>query len=217
MYKQRSFSPILIVLIFSIIAAVASGIAVYYYTVGKAELAKKEKDEELESLKKENETLKVENEQLKANEREVEQVESWKTYTSIKYNFSIKYPESWFYKDDYSSKKDFIAFASEDSELPKPETDESAKIGIRISSPLKDKERTNSPDKLEKEKITIGEGIEATKVTLLPGRKDDLMGDLKIVTIEVPIAGNKIISIENTDDYEVAIFEKMLKTFKLAR
>ena len=213
MYRQRRFPSILLVLIFCIITAVILGAVVYYYSIGKTEVYKKQKDEELENLKKENETFKVENEQLKADLKN--DINSWEIYTSTKYNFSVKYPMGWIYKDDYSLKKDLVAFAFTESELPKTQTDEFAEISVRIVRCLKDKERTNSPDKLKKEEITIGDEVKASKITLEAGREDDLAGDNKIVSIEVSCENNKVISIENVDDWEKDIFEKMLQTFRL--
>lgn len=97
MYRTRSFSPILIVLIFSIVAAIASGIAVYYYSVGKSEVEKKKISEELENLKKDYEKLKVEHEQLKASSS---QAEKSNTYTNEKDGYSINYPAGWFVTKD---------------------------------------------------------------------------------------------------------------------
>lgn len=96
MYRQRNFSPILIVIIFSIAAALASGIAVYYYSVGKNEVDKKKITEELENLKKEYEKLKAEHEQLKASSL----TEKSNAYTNEKDGYSFNYPASWFVAKD---------------------------------------------------------------------------------------------------------------------
>jgi hypothetical protein len=67
---------------------------------------------------------------------------------------------------------------------------------------------------MTKEKITIGEGIAATKITLLPGRPNDLGGLSKQIWIVIPHKSGKFIYIKNIDDYQLEIFDQILSTFK---
>lgn len=100
MYREKSGSKILIVLMFIMVAAAVSGAAVYYYTIGKTEVDKKKLAEEVDNVKKENEKLKAENEQLKAAGTETNQSTETKTYTSKKDGYSFEYPASWFVIED---------------------------------------------------------------------------------------------------------------------
>lgn len=217
MYRQRSFLPILIVLIFSIIAAIASGAAVYYYSIGKTQVEQKQKEEEkekiekeLEDLKKEYEKLKAENEQLKGSEEA--ETSDWKTYSSSKYGVSIKYPRNWVYKD-YGQ---MVAFADKTSNLPAEDSDQPAIISISTASQaITASSLSQCPNNAKKETITLSSDISAAKWTTLGNCAEDMFGDAKIITIEVKKSSAKYIHIENFNDEQKSIFEKMLPTFKL--
>lgn len=99
MYKSKSLSPIFVGIIFSLIASLASGIGVYYYSVGKNEVdkAKKEKEREevqneLDGLKVEYEKTRAENEQLKSDVSG----ESRKIYEDKTDKYSFTYPINWY-------------------------------------------------------------------------------------------------------------------------
>jgi len=98
MYRDKKPRTFFVSLIFAVLAAVISGLFVYYYSVGSLEVEKKKTKEELQSLKNDNDKLKVENEQLKA-QAEVSKSSNGsdsKTYTNDKDGYSFSYPSSWF-------------------------------------------------------------------------------------------------------------------------
>lgn len=146
---------------------------------------------------------------------ETDETAGWKTYEDTTVGFLIKYPENWIYKDDYKTENLFVAFGSDKKDLPSPNTDASAGISIRVQEKIKDSDRTTDTSKMKKEEITIN-GIKATKVTLSPGRKDDFMGESKIVSVEIPLDDGKVLVLENVDDYGESVFNKMLSTFEFA-
>lgn len=149
-----------------------------------------------------------------------EETKDWKTYKNEKNKYSIKYPKDWVYKD-YSLKpegSDSVGFAENQSKLAPEQSDGSSTVGISVSDTATNEATVSQhPDKVKKETITIGKDISATKYTLLPGRTNDMGGEVKYVFVEVKLAGGKYAIIGNTNDVQVEIFEKMLKTFKLEK
>ena len=147
-----------------------------------------------------------------------EETKDWKTYTSEKNKYSIKYPKDWVYKD-YSLKpegSDSVGFAENESKLAPEQSDGSSTVSVSVSDTATNEATVSQhPDKVKKETVTIGKDIEATKYTLLPGRTNDMAGDVKYVFVEVKLANGKYAIIGNTGDAQVDIYEKMLKTFKL--
>lgn len=139
----------------------------------------------------------------------------WKTYTSEKYNFSIKYYPTWVYKE-YETDKLSVAFGANNDALPKPQTDQPACIGVSVQPKVEDSQRTTDTSKMKKESISIG-SVTATKITLSPGRVDDMYGDSKMVTVEISIANNEVIVIDNFADCQADIFNKMINTFKFLK
>lgn len=215
MYKSRGFS-IIFVLILSLLSALISGIAVYYFSVGKYQVEKKNLEEELDKLKDSYEKLRVENEQLKALSKD--ETENWKTFSSKEYGYSIKYPSLWVYKDygKLEGGSKMVTFAPDVSDLPPENSDQPAIISININNkPLSSFSLSQCPQNVKKESITIGEDISAIKWVVPAGCSEDMFGEFKITTIEIKKSQNKFINIENFNDKELEIFEKMLKTFKL--
>lgn len=149
-----------------------------------------------------------------------EETKDWKTYKNDKYKYSIKYPKNWVYKDyEQVGGSAMVAFADTEAGLPPEQSDAFAIIDISvISDKINESTLTQSPDKLKKESITVGKDIRGTKYTLLPGRENDMGGDMKEVIIELnESVDGKYLHLVNNGDKFSEIFEKILKTFKLEK
>jgi len=138
---------------------------------------------------------------------------NWKVLTGT-CGFSIKYPDTWIYKDFGSTEGTNVAFADKVANLPPEQSDASPIIGARCSSDDASNTMTNTPSKLVKETITI-DGITAKKWTLLPGRPDDMAGDIKFVFVIIPLKNSKFLWVDNTNDQHADIYAKMLNTIDL--
>ena len=136
-------------------------------------------------------------------------ITNWESYRNEEYGFELKYPKAWIYQERPSS----ISFAADPSDLPLPGTGLLPLISVSIRESSEDSERTCCLKKMIKEKIIIN-GKEAIRVTLLPGRGDDYLGEVKFVSVEFPIGGtDKFIVFENINDYYVKEFNQILSTF----
>ncbi len=148
---------------------------------------------------------------------ETDETSDWKTFTSTDYGFSIKYPPNWVYKDygKLPEGSKMVAFADKTSNLPAEQSDQPAIIGISIADQaISIGSLSLCPNNVKKENISIGSNISAIKWSTLGNCVDDMFGDAKIVTIEVKKSNGGYIHIENFNNQQKSIFEKMLTTFK---
>ena len=148
-----------------------------------------------------------------ANNNTTSPTADWKTFTSTKYGFSIKYPSTWIYKE-YAVGDLSVAFAATAADLPKEQTDEPMGIGF-TAIPAEDLDAVTPTDKILVEPVTI-DGASANKITFLPGRPEEMYSDATIIDYRIPVTGATL-QIENFDDYQKAIFEQMIQSFKFIK
>jgi len=216
MYKEKGFSPILIVLIFSIVAAVASGIAVYYYSVGQSEVEKKQKVEEKErvekqlaDLKSDYEKLRVENEQLKGTEK----AGANKVFTNQEDGYSFEYSSTgWFVIKDKSEGvviTNFKYLSSDGRELINDE--------VKMTINIKDNTEKMTPKAWSTKNIGDEE-----KILLKKDLKVDGKSAYKIKTENIGIMTSVYIAKSSTKMVEIVCFgndkelqlSKILESFK---
>lgn len=213
----RGFSTIVVILITAFLSLTVAGGGVWYWQNQEAQKQKTDSDKKTQELQKQVEDLKKEIEEAKSSDKDSETV-NWKTFSSTSYGYSIKYPSGWVYKD-YGKLPEgakMVAFADTTSSLPREQSDQPAIIGISISDKaIVASELSQCSSNVKKTTVTIGSGISATKWTTLGNCADDMFGDSKIITVEVKQSNGKYVHIENFNNQEKSIFEKMLTTFKL--
>ncbi len=111
-----------------------------------------------------------------------------------------------------------VAFADKTSNLPAEQSDQPAIIGISIADKaIASSEISQCPANVKKETVKVGSNTSAVKWTTLGNCADDMFGDSKIITVEVKQSNGKYVHIENFNNQEKSIFEKMLTTFKFTK
>jgi hypothetical protein len=135
----------------------------------------------------------------------------WKVYKNYKYNFSIKYPQSWVYKE-YGTEKLSLVFAPNENELQKTPAGNANCIVISVGTTIEETQRANEIS--HKETVNIGNNVLAKKF-VLPA--NEVFRYPKMIIFEIPIENNEVISIQNFNDCQVEIFNKMINTFEFLK
>lgn len=144
--------------------------------------------------------------------------DSWNSYTSTDYKYTVKYPKTWVYKDYADPKFPYVAFADKNENLPASVNSGIQQIATRIVGLQMTKETLVSPEDLSKvteEDVTVA-GVSAKKFTKLPGRKADAEPDTKMVFYQLQLPSGKYLELSGIGDANITILENMIKTLKLS-
>lgn len=136
---------------------------------------------------------------------------NWKVYKNYKYNFSIKYPQSWVYKE-YETEKLSLVFAPNENKIQKNQPRSTNCIIISVGTTIEDTQRANEIS--QKETVNIGKNVLAKKI-ILPA--NEMFRYPKMIIFEIPIENNEVISIQNFNDCQLDIFNKMISTFEFLK
>lgn len=213
--NNRGIAPIAIMVIIGIVAAGVAGGGAWYFGDQQAKKQKADSDKKIEELEKKIDEL--EKASKDSEESSDSEISGWKTFSDEGYGFSIKYPGEWVYKDygklNEGSKS--VAFADSTATLPKEQSDQPAIISVSIADKvIATGDLSQCSANVKKSTATVGSAITATKWSILGNCSEDMYNS-KSVIYEVKGSNGKYINIDNYNDTEKTIFEKMLTTFKL--
>lgn len=138
-----------------------------------------------------------------------------KTYTGDGY--AVNYPTAWVYRVYNDSSVSLVAFADAQANLPAANSDQLPVISTSVTgNAAKASDLTSETKYVSKTTATIGSHAQATVWTLAAGRPNDLNGNAKIVIYEVKMANGKYLRLENVNDKNKDIYQKMLNSLKLS-